>query len=472
MIGYGDGSTQATATHIYFYTGATKASSPSIKMSILNDGNVGVNTADPTTYQYGCQGITVYNANYPCLSLTNQSRAWLWYGAGTELFLYERNLVSGTGHTNRLQIGTGGTLKIISANGNNLIQLREGSDAYGSNIRLDSSTGDTCIDRVVNNTATEALRVQRSTGYFGIGATSPLALCHVAGANYASGGGYATRGNLHVQSTDAYAIDTGGSITFGGVSDNTGSIYTYAAIHGKKETATNGSALGYLSFCTDNNNNLIERMRISSGGGVGVGMDASLASSAIKLAVKANSAVGTGRNTEWYNSNGSCRAYICDNGDSGFGANAGQFFEDGHVLLCYGANKNTGFCLTASGDIYLPYVYGVTTGSSANVYIDTDGRLFRSTSSLKYKEDVKDLSDKSALMLQARPVSFKDKNSKHAHIGFVAEELDALGLTELVGYDAEGQPDSVNYDRMACYLLQIIKSQNNRLEKIEMKKAA
>lgn len=122
---------------------------------------------------------------------------------------------------------------------------------------------------VGNNGATEAVTILNS-GNVGIGTTGSLSKLQVEGVNYAIGGAYNTYGNLFISTSDAEAINTGGSLTFGGVSSGA-TRYSYAGIFGKKETSGVGSALGYLAFATDDNNNLVERMRITSDGNVGIG---------------------------------------------------------------------------------------------------------------------------------------------------------------------------------------------------------
>jgi hypothetical protein len=113
-----------------------------------------------------------------------------------------------------------------------------------------------------------------STGSVGIGTTSPDALLTVAGTNQSLGGAFNTYGNALIYSTDSYAINKGGSLSFGGKYNASGTpIETFARIHGKKESATDGATSGYLSFETTNDATalLTERMRITSTGNVGIG---------------------------------------------------------------------------------------------------------------------------------------------------------------------------------------------------------
>ena len=42
-------------------------------------------------------------------------------------------------------------------------------------------------------------------------------------------------------------------------------------------------------------------------------------------------------------------------------------------------------------------------------------------------------------------------------VGFIAEQIDEIGLTEFVCYDIEEKPLSVSYDRMTALLVNAIK---------------
>ncbi|KKT62642.1 MAG: hypothetical protein UW57_C0014G0001, partial [Candidatus Giovannonibacteria bacterium GW2011_GWA1_44_29] len=121
---------------------------------------------------------------------------------------------------------------------------------------------------VVNANAT-ANTLNIVGGNVGIGTTGPLATLHISSANQPTGGTHSTYGNLFVSSNDAFAIDKGGAISLGGFAST--EIRTFARIQGKKENATDGNRRGYLAFETDDDDTLIERMRITSTGNVGIG---------------------------------------------------------------------------------------------------------------------------------------------------------------------------------------------------------
>ena len=69
------------------------------------------------------------------------------------------------------------------------------------------------------------------------------------------------------------AIDKGGQISLGGVWHTTPLTIEFAAIAGRKQTAANGNAGGYLQLSTSNSSGgaLTEKMRVTSAGGISFG---------------------------------------------------------------------------------------------------------------------------------------------------------------------------------------------------------
>jgi hypothetical protein len=139
------------------------------------------------------------------------------------------------------------------------------------------------------------------------------------------------------------------------------------------------------------------------------------------------------------------------------------------------------FILAAANDarIYSQGVYNVTTGSAANVFVGSDGGFSRSTSSLKYKQNIQDAVHGLLDVLALRPVTYESKNQNEAGIvygGLIAEEVHAAGLTEFVQYAEDGTPDALAYGNMVSLCIKaiqemkaIIDSQAERLAVLEAK---
>ena len=120
---------------------------------------------------------------------------------------------------------------------------------------------------------------------------------------------------------------------------------------------------------------------------------------------------------------------------------------------------------------------GSTTSAAANMVADgTSGEILRSTSSLRYKQDVADAEVDPAAVLQMRGRTWRDKaeveqdpGTERRHVGFIAEELDEIGLGQFVVYDEQGRPDAISYDRLSVALLAVVKDLAARVEALEQR---
>jgi hypothetical protein len=102
--------------------------------------------------------------------------------------------------------------------------------------------------------------------------------------------------------------------------------------------------------------------------------------------------------------------------------------------------------------------YNNTSASVANVYVDSSGFLYRGgVSALKYKQDVRDL--ESIDISKFRAVRYKSKCANDDqtidYFGFIADEVDAAGIKELVSYE-NGEIEGFQYDRMTAVLLKAL----------------
>ena len=96
--------------------------------------------------------------------------------------------------------------------------------------------------------------------------------------------------------------------------------------------------------------------------------------------------------------------------------------------------------------------YNNTTTAAANLNVSSNGFLGRSTSSIRYKENVRDYTGSIDAL---RPVMFNSINEDDDkdYAGFIAEEVHETGLVEFVQYDDKGRPDLVNYANIAALLV-------------------
>jgi len=120
-----------------------------------------------------------------------------------------------------------------------------------------------------------------------------------------------------------------------------------------------------------------------------------------------------------------------------------------------------------TGTVTMPYVYSTTVGvTNRDVYIDNTGLVGYVSSSIRYKENVKDLD--SSWIYNLNPVSYTYKSDKTyaEQYGLIAEEVNRI-KPELVSYDKEGKPETVSYSKLIAPLLKEIQKLNERIKILE-----
>ncbi|MBN2356555.1 tail fiber domain-containing protein [candidate division KSB1 bacterium] len=116
--------------------------------------------------------------------------------------------------------------------------------------------------------------------------------------------------------------------------------------------------------------------------------------------------------------------------------------------------------LDVNGSIYANLASGTGTG-----VVISGGQLLIHNSSERFKENIEPLQSRFENILNAQPISFTYKQTKQRSIGYLAEEFDRLGLKDLVNYE-NGQPQSISYDKISIYLLEMIKTMKAEIEEL------
>ncbi|MCL4788522.1 MAG: tail fiber domain-containing protein [Verrucomicrobia bacterium] len=107
-------------------------------------------------------------------------------------------------------------------------------------------------------------------------------------------------------------------------------------------------------------------------------------------------------------------------------------------------------------------------GSPYPLYISASGTVMKNTSSMRYKVNIEPLADDYAKLLSLQAKQYVRKESPGCReIGYIAEDLDALGLTGVTVYDAEGRPDGIDYSKLIIYANEVLKDQQKRLKSQE-----
>lgn len=128
------------------------------------------------------------------------------------------------------------------------------------------------------------------------------------------------------------------------------------------------------------------------------------------------------------------------------------------------------------------YIAPTETGTMFPLYWNNStNRVYRLSSSERYKTNIQDAVIDYSALLSAKVRTFKNKQEveefgeENAALtyGYIAEELDALGLTDFVVYDKDEDgnliPESVNYMSISLAQHELIKSLEARLKALEDK---
>jgi hypothetical protein len=143
-----------------------------------------------------------------------------------------------------------------------------------------------------------------------------------------------------------------------------------------------------------------------------------------------------------------------------------------YIVLSDG-DGNPRLFLQADGSLRCLGVYNNAAAASNAVNVDANGNVYRSTSALKYKTNVRDLEDIDINLF--RPVRYNSKcaidNPEQDHFGLIADEVHAAGITELVNYGADGEVEGFQYERLTVVLLKELQTLRARVAQLEAKGA-
>jgi hypothetical protein len=124
----------------------------------------------------------------------------------------------------------------------------------------------------------------------------------------------------------------------------------------------------------------------------------------------------------------------------------------GNLIL---AAQSTQVRIASQDDLYLD---GPDTESGTTAAITASGKIVKSSSSVRYKTNIEDLEIDSEKIYEIRPVSFYYKNNIDVkQIGYIAEEINEL-IPDIVYLNNEGQPESIQYDRLVVPIIMEMKN--------------
>jgi hypothetical protein len=146
--------------------------------------------------------------------------------------------------------------------------------------------------------------------------------------------------------------------------------------------------------------------------------------------------------------------------------------ESNHIVLSDGSGVPKFRVTGGSNDnqVFAPGVYTWTTSNPANVIVTSStGHLARSTSALKYKQDIRDLEEMD--IDNFRPVRYKSQcqvdDQTVDHFGIIADEVHNQGITELVTYGDDNEVEGFKYERLTAVLVKVLQQQKATITALE-----
>jgi hypothetical protein len=453
--------TSITSTARGFYTSLTTAASFTLSnLYHFHASNVNVGAGATVTNQIGflaSSGLTTATNNYGFYSdIASGSNRWNFYAGGTA----ENYFAGFTGiGTTGASTAAGLYISKYYASGGQNYSLRT-SDGVNSTLWVGHQSG---LANLITDTAmafysssTERMRIDTS-GNVGIGGTAnAFSKLEIMGTLPTSGGSTVAS---RVSGTFPSGT-TSNAYAFGTIIKTTAASYTLTNMY---HFSAYQDTLGAGSTVTNQ---------------FGFAVDATLTGATNNFGFYSNIASGSNR---WnFYANGTANNYFAGNvgiADTGLtnvrfrvkgsGTGSADYTIYGEnsaaTLLFYVRNDgvfNTGLAANSP--------YNLTTASAANCFINSDGALYRSTSSLRYKSNVANAAHGLADVLKLRSVTYKGKNDGDKTFGgLIAEEVHDAGLTEFVAYDKEGRPDALHYGNMVALLVKAVQELKAELDALK-----
>jgi hypothetical protein len=240
----------------------------------------------------------------------------------------------------------------------------------------------------------------------------------------------------------------------GGANTATGSRALLNNTAGSANTANGEGAL--LTNDTGSDNTAVgSAALLSNAAGLrntAVGSSALVASTGSDNTAVGFSALGT--NTAGQNNTAVGRNALASSSGSGntaLGAAAGSSISTASNVICIGATGEN-----LSNSCYIGNIFNATSGGGSTVFINATGKLGTSTSSRRFKEEIKPMDQASEALFALKPVSFRYKKevdlASTSQFGLVAEDVEKVN-PDLVVRDKEGKAYSVRYDQVNAMLL-------------------
>jgi hypothetical protein len=340
-----------------------------------------------------------------------------------------------------------------------------GNTAEGQDALLSLTTG-------TYNTANGFLSLKsNTTGNFNTAIGAGALLFNTANQNTATGSGALlnnTTGRSNTADGEAalFFNTTGISNTATGVeallNNTTGSLNTATGVQALRSnnTGANNTANGTeaLFANTAGNSNTASGFRALQNNTTGADNTAIGRAALLQNTIGASN-TAAGRFALFFNTTGG--------NNTALGVSSGTAVTTANNVICIGANVAGA---NVNDSCYIGSIFGQTSSAGTAVFVNSDGKLGTTTSSKRFKEDIKPMDKTSEVLFSLKPVSFRYKNAIDpagtSHLGLVAEDVEKVNA-DLVVRDKEGKPYSVRYDQVNAMLLNEFLKEHRKVEQLE-----
>jgi Chaperone of endosialidase len=152
------------------------------------------------------------------------------------------------------------------------------------------------------------------------------------------------------------------------------------------------------------------------------------------------------------------------NGNTALGSGAGDGVTTATGVICIGIQG-----ADVSNSCYIGNIFSANSSGGTAVFINSVGKLGTTTSSRRFKEEIKPMERISEALFALRPVTFRYKQEIDPNgapqFGLVAEEVEKVN-PDLVVRDKEGKPYSVRYDQVNAMLLNEFLKEHRKVEQL------
>jgi hypothetical protein len=228
----------------------------------------------------------------------------------------------------------------------------------------------------------------------------------------------------------------------------------------------------YMIFKTRNSGSTAERMRITSGGNVGINTASPRTAATgghATLDIKGGIYFGSTASESTCINNDDSMIFNIDANNDASGVNFFRFATN-----TTGETGGTELMrITDVGTIFMNNLGGYSV-SYADVRFDTTSKeLYYQTSSIRYKTNITNLENSIDKINLLRPVRYQDKNKLNHTCGLIAEEVykiipEVVFKKQIDGFD-EPQIEGINYSDFVPFLIKSIQEQQEQIQELKNK---